>query len=690
VNVVHATTRQRQIIEILLKQRGEMTIAEIAEQLQVSPRTIHRTLQGIEPILEPYGVILSKKTGSGIQLIGEEEQLGRLSAAMTQLTMLPRTSLERMLLLLLKLLELKEPVKLFALSNDFQSAIPTISQDLDQLEKWMEKRKLTLVRKRGYGVEVVGTEADKRHAIAILADHHLDHSFLLASSYVYADPVSMKLAAMIGKEHFLKLEKLLWNWEEHDPTELSEETYTSMLIRISIAVKRYMEGYELEDKARLRDAHQAHQIYQDKLYTWFADEMNIELPSNELAYILQILTSGGGPLSEQQTAAEDLRVLHFVGQLIRRMSERMNIPFDQDQILREGLLQHMQRAYTRLYGAELVHNPLLAEIRRSYDELFQHVRSAISEIEDTPYVPDSEAAYLVLHFGASLERNRQSSMHVRALLVCTSGIGSSKMLAARISKEFPQIEILGNISWYEASRIPRDQYDVLISTVELPLPMDSYIRLSPLLSEDETERLSKFISDRSDRRLVSQTLRQTRRPTLSKLGGIAMLTQAVIEIIREFRLIPMHADTKHVTLQQVIRRMCGELSKASLLEKSEVTAARLLEQERNRVMLIPDRPLIFLHTRSPETDAPIFVLFRTSSAIVIDDFSPEPVSHLLMMIAPEQADSWLYEALSEFSALILQQDIQDALLSADEETIRELYAETLEQSILNKLEWSER
>jgi uncharacterized protein YpiB (UPF0302 family) len=61
-----------------------------------------------------------------------------------------------------------------------------------------------------------------------------------------------------------------------------------------------------------------------------------------------------------------------------------------------------------------------------------------------------------------------------------------------------------------------------------------------------------------------------------------------------------------------------------------------------------------------------------------------------MMIAPEQADSWLYEALSEFSALILQQDIQDALLSADEETIRELYAETLEQSILNKLEWSER
>jgi len=680
--VIHATNRQRQIIEILLKHRGEMTISEIARQLHVSPRTVHRSLQGIESLLQPYGVILSKKTGSGIQLLGEEEQLKRLSASMKQLTPLPRTSLERMLLLLCKLLELKEPVKLFALSHEFQSAVPTISQDLDQLEKWMEKQHLMLVRRRGYGVEIAGLESDKRRAIALLADQHLDHSFLLAPSYEYSDPVSMKLAEMIGKEHFLKLEHLLWNWEEHDPSEMNEAAYTNMLIRISIAVKRYMEGYVLEDERRWRQAREEHI---EKLYNWFADAMQVQLPLQELGYISQVLTDSIGSVSEQHPASEDLRILHFIGQLIRRMSERMHVPFEQDQTLREGLLQHAQRAFKRLYGAELIHNPLLAQIRLNYEELLHHVRSAIDEIEDIPDIPDSEAAYLVLHFGAALERFRQTALHVRALLVCTSGIGSSKMLAARLSKEFPQIEVLGNISWYEASRIPRDQYDVLISTVELPLPRDSYIRLGPLLSEDEAERLNTFIRTRNDRRASNPASSQMRKPTLSRLGNIAFLTQAVIEIIRSFRIIPLSMDSEHVTLQQLVSRMCSELRKSSLLETTDVTTARLLEQGRNRVMLLPDRPLVFLHARSPEAASPILVLFRASTGFVIDDFNREPIRNLLMMIAPEQADSWLYEALSEFSALLLHEEIVDALLQADEESIREIYARKLEQSILSKL-----
>lgn len=63
------------------------------------------------------------------------------------------------------------------------------------------------------------------------------------------------------------------------------------------------------------------------------------------------------------------------------------------------------------------------------------------------------------------------------------------MLAVRLTKELPQINIVGNASWFEAARIPEKDYDLIISTVDLPLPPDQYIKLSPLLTKDEAERL---------------------------------------------------------------------------------------------------------------------------------------------------------------------------------------------------------
>lgn len=680
--MVKVTNRQRQIIKILLQRKGEMTTAEIAQQLQVSTRTIHRSLHGVDSVLQRFGASLSRKTGSGIQLVADDDQLRQLRAYLAQLKTLPRTSLERMLLLLCTLLELREPIKLFTLSHELHSAIPTISQDLDQLARWMEKRSLKLVRRRGYGVEIKGSEADKRKAIAFLADQHLDHSVLFASDHEYSDPVSNKLAQMVGKEHFLKLEKLLWNWDEHDPAQMSEEAYTNVLIRLSLAVKRFMEGFVLTYVDGKFNADAQHI---DKLYAWFTQEMNLSLPRHELNHIAKLLADRGSDDSEQLAAPEDLKILHFVGQLIQKMSDRLDYPLEQDQALREGLLQHSQQAFARLYDEEPIRNPLLTQIRMDYDELLSHVQSAIEEMEDAPDIPDSEAAYLVLHFGAAIERIRQASLQVRALLVCTSGIGSSKMLAARLTKEFPQIDILGNISWYEASRIPQEQYDVLISTVDLPLPKERYIKLSPLLSEDETEKLQMFIRDKGGVREAPGGSRHRKRPTLSKLSSVANLSQAVIQIIRRFSVLTLTIDRAQVSLSEFVYRMCDSLQRTGIMNTCTLTAKRLLEEERNRAMVIPDSPLVFFHTRSPDTNEPVFILFRTNEPFKIERLSSEPLTHTLLMIAPEGAEPWTYEALSEFSALLLQAEAIDGLLSGDEDDIRTMFTNHLEQAILNKL-----
>ncbi len=44
----------------------------------------------------------------------------------------------------------------------------TVSHDLDKAEEWLSFFDLQLIRRRGYGVEVVGTEKSRRRAMSSL------------------------------------------------------------------------------------------------------------------------------------------------------------------------------------------------------------------------------------------------------------------------------------------------------------------------------------------------------------------------------------------------------------------------------------------------------------------------------------------------------------------------------------------
>lgn len=54
------TKRQREIVEFLLEHPHEVTAGEIAVEVKVSTRTVHRELQMIEQWLEPLGMRLEK------------------------------------------------------------------------------------------------------------------------------------------------------------------------------------------------------------------------------------------------------------------------------------------------------------------------------------------------------------------------------------------------------------------------------------------------------------------------------------------------------------------------------------------------------------------------------------------------------------------------------------------------------
>lgn len=382
------STRQRRIVELLFNQQNEITAADIAAEIGTSTRTIHRELIDIEPALASHGITLHKKSGIGIKIEADNEQIELFRQELNLTVPAEYSPEERRVLILCKLLQYVEPVKLFTLAHELNVTMPTISNDLDQLEEHINDQQLTLVRKRGYGVELSGKEQAKRQMISFLAIKYLDDSDLfeqkdnkLDQSVVH--PLTNQLLLMVGKEQFFKLERALWQLNKQWPTRLSEAAYTRLLIRLSVAFTRIQQGCIINSKPDVPLTASASQPSDkdNSQLVRLLELLNLQLPREEEDYINGLLKGEGQHELGLLINHNDMSLIETVTELIRFIENKTQISFMDDRSLVEGLIQHMHPAFQRISSGLAIRNPILTQIKKDYDQLFSLVRQGVSALD---------------------------------------------------------------------------------------------------------------------------------------------------------------------------------------------------------------------------------------------------------------------------------------------------------------------
>ncbi|MBW7458713.1 PTS sugar transporter subunit IIA, partial [Paenibacillus sepulcri] len=335
-----------------------------------------------------------------------------------------------------------------------------------------------------------------------------------------------------------------------------------------------------------------------------------------------------------------------------------------------------------------IRNPLVAQIKKDYEKLFLIVRQAVKDTVAEPSVPDEEIGFLVMHFGASLERLKQFPRHVRALLVCTSGIGSSKLLEVRINKELPQIDLIGRASWFEASRYPEDQYDLIISTVDLPVESDRYIKISPLLTAEEAVKLRTYIQTITLNRLPSVRQESSlSSDALERLRRMSRYSAIILYILDQFECYREDIPPDEFHLKGILSRLCARLRRRSAIDRIEPIVNQLLERESYGSQIIPDTKLALFHTRSEFVPRPVLCLFTLDQPLLLDD--QKPVHQILLMLAPLKLSSDSLEVLSEISSMLLSSELIHLLEQGDKASIQQFFSHELEAFLQNKMEWSD-
>lgn len=683
--------RERQIINYLLDSNRNVTVKELASVIDVSARTIHRDLQQVEKTLAAFQIGLIKRTGAGLSIHTTAAKKAGLRQAMQENSFYEYTPEERQAIILATLFSAKEPIKLFSLAADLHVTSATISHDLDELEEAMSDYQLSFIRKRGFGVQIHGAEEHKRLAISQLVSTFIDPLELVTLYKNKAqrheqtqNKITNRLLDFVQADRLEAIEEAVDNIKEDLSYELADDAYIALIIHLALAIERLKNGDEIDfdevylNKLSQEDAYQTATTLLKQLEV----KLEMQIPQAEVGYITMHLL--GAKLSvDHHYVIEDtaIDIAYKARELIEYVSNQVQMPLDQSPNLLNDLVAHLKPTMYRMKKGMDITNPLLTDIQRDYQDLFDLLQEAVEVVFPTIAFPADEIGYLVLHFGAVLF-DKTFAKPVKALVVCASGIGTAKILASQLQQQFPGITAIENISMFELSKISLADYDMILSTVALANVGVPHTVVSPILTNEDAEEIKKQLQlmQRLPNLKETSSTAQT-EDHVTKLQELHTYTSVVHQVLTSCRVTDWDVFE---SIENVWQTISTELEKWHYINHAPTIVQKLINREKMGGMGMPGSTIALYHTRSNAVLQPVFTIYRLRNPLTVQGMQQESqsIDTILMMLAPDDASDESLEVLSFISSLLVQQSATVKLFTkGNENEIKQFLAFQLTQFI---------
>ncbi|GAB4074187.1 mannose transport/utilization transcriptional regulator ManR [Barrientosiimonas marina] len=547
------TNRQKELMHRLLTQSNEFVqVQELADELDCSEKTIRNDLNQLERAFETDSSLrFARKPGMGVSLVISNEAKSRLFRQLYQSQTTQEH--EQIAEITYQLLVSNKPMTLTFLADKYYTNKMTIKRYLEKIAEWLEDYNLTLVSKQRLGSQVQGTELNKRNALAHLSE--LVTSKMQEKAYVLQ---------LFPEQEINTVRKALRDLQTQFSFSLNTGEFESLLIHGLIMIKRTRQRSLVAvendtEKGRgvtLENYHMA---------AWFLNQLEtmlgLRFPENEHIYYTWHLES-----CREARLVTDQAANHLIKKVVPKITEqleRMTMNhFQADQVLLDGLQTHLESAIDRLQNGLTIRNPMLEDIKQKYPYMFSMVVFAVEDVNETYdlTIPEHEAAYLVLHFQASVERMAQEqSYRKRVVIVCELGVGMSHLLQAKLEQTYQQLDIIGVTSKAEAESFAKQHAaDVIISTTAMPDAALPVIVVSPLLEADDKERLNQWFRSSDADDPVSQ----------EKIGALQQLLRDDV----------LFLDMQQTHRLEVVEIMAEKLVAQGYTDRSFVHSAMLRER----------------------------------------------------------------------------------------------------------------
>ncbi|KRN98775.1 BglG family transcription antiterminator [Companilactobacillus kimchiensis] len=479
--------RQIQLILILVENKREpdylpLSAKVLSRKVNVSTKTIYNDVAVIKEYINGFDVELIKKPRIGIYIQGSDKNLLKILTGIEFKKNDEYLDNEtRRELVFSQLLNSDEFITIQDLSDKYYVNRQVILEDIDDIELRLKLLGLELQRRSGKGIKLDIDEDRRRKILTQVVSRQLFNAVPTINERNLKIINDNKLS--ISKNLITTVDSILSDFIKEQNMVLNDYEYQSLLVHLLIAVERIRLGKFINNNEHWGNS----QIYLTEskiLAKDLENALKVNFPKQEIYYIqLHLVAAGKKKANKISTNLNTNNLLQ----------NYLN-DFGYDDQLYEGLLLHISSSLNRWKLGVSITNPYKDSIIQKYNYAFE-VAVHLKELYEQKYntkINDDETAYLALHFEAYLERKRSNDNIVRTAIVCSTGLGTSQLLAARIKNDFTRVKVVKILSYDEYLKFDSEKIDLIISTIELPKNTKPTIYVSPVVSTEELKNKIKI------------------------------------------------------------------------------------------------------------------------------------------------------------------------------------------------------
>ncbi|VBB07149.1 phosphotransferase system eiib component type 2/3 [Lucifera butyrica] len=489
--------RQKQILKYLLQMDDFEPVKNIAAALQCSIKTIRNDLA----VIEESGVSLERISGRGVRLLPSGRNA--IGNRIEENNVLYDLSVEdRRMKILFELFEgTKEKLSIQYLAGKYFVSKTSIVNDFKVIEEKLAKYNLQL-RKSIQGTYLTGSETDIRKAMVDMLNTLIgSKSMPLQVENTRIDKETiLELEEHFGEFNVSQVKTVIEKAETLLHYRITEPYYINLITHLLILIQRTKQGKTIYSQTKVEKMEDPsfYRVSQ-KMARWLENALAIKINKEEVFYIYRYLMSSGGVIVQESYADKLNEVDDFLHRMAKEMIDlsaqisQFNFLFTP--LLFNSLLLHLKPMINRIeYNIE-IKNPLLNEIKEEFPEVMLLLRLVILKIRvryNLPPISEDEISYIAVYFQSAIE---ESIDRQNVMIICSTGVGTSHLLAKRVKNQFPEWKIVDIVSAKEMERkTDWEDIDLVLSTVKLTKPVNKPVAyVSALFNKADVSRIRESL-----------------------------------------------------------------------------------------------------------------------------------------------------------------------------------------------------
>ncbi|MBG9982825.1 HTH domain-containing protein [Aerococcaceae bacterium DSM 111020] len=690
--------REQRMLKVLLQSYPDaVSVKRLEQVLEVSRRTVYRELNSLKTSLSALDIGIEHQRGRGYTLkISDSSQIDQLDQLISQEEQQILGNDERQRYLLLQLLYTNQPLTSEALAYQFDVSLSTIEQDMQRLEEALNQKQLTLNRQPGVGTLVRGSEFMRQQLATMLVHNSVSEM----TFYRYLDQLKQgqtevkapSVLRMLNQHHLFIATQVIEQQVEGVIERVSDTQLMRVIIGTAILLDRLSMNKEMDAVKGIKriDQHIIHLSH--RITAQLSKKLNYSFSIDARHYLALLLA--GVNYKESLTIFHqdfDSELVYQVKEFIRAVSQETGNDYRHDAQLFDNLFSHMQAALRRpinLLGKQSF--TVLEDMRMKYPDLYQAVERHFKEIFQIQSISQDELTYFVLHFATSLERNPQPQKRVNVLVICSSGIGTSRILESRLKQNIPEISAIQSAKISDLPSLDFERFDLILSTVYLDQFEQDYLIISPLLKMTELEKIQQLIMDKIETQTAfheeqTDLLMNNKKLFLSQLEHVTKLSR---QLVTQLRIISLENERR---LEKIIEQMIQELPE-NITEDHQQTSQTILERVQLSPVGLPQSSMGLFHASTEHVLEPFFGIFDLANAVSIQAMDGEMISlkRILLLLAPNPMDDGMNNILGAISRSLIENDLYSHLYeTGDQPMIQELMSRIFIEEIKYYIEQKE-